>query len=310
MTTLIALGLMCLAVALVVFRPLWSLESDRSKGTGLERRSGLARYAEAQARILAESRDLIQARAEGKIDSGSLDEEQERIAAESGAAEIPSGASSSESKPVSPRSARTYPVWAVAGWVALGATSLGIAFLVNGQDIPRSSVMRPPAQAASDSMPIVGEDGEPDIGAMVGRLEARILAGKASAQDLSMLERSYGVLGREEEINILLRRAKEVNPGNPVIALKLGMRLLESGDPDALEEAEANFDELLESNTNLAEALWFKSLILIRREELGEAKTLLQRLQPLVKGNAEAEETVSTVLAELARIESARSGSE
>lgn len=145
----------------------------------------------------------------------------------------------------------------------------------------------------------MGADGTPDVGAMVAKLEGRVTAGGASLDEVMMLARSYRVMGREAESLAMYRRASEMAPDEPQLALVLASALLRSDNEADRSEAERIVDKALDAEPSKPEALWLKSIGLIRRHDIEPAKEILGKLQSIVGENTEARQAVASLLAEL-----------
>ena len=295
MTTFVVLVLLLLLAGAAVFRPLLSPEFDSPTGTGLETRPEPS-VGEAEAIAANEANGLRAALAEGKISEEDFTEEVARIhkaaaVSDSAARGLEAGAPS--------RRPSTYPLGAVLGWGSAVALSLAAAIAVERLDIVRTDANpvapAPIADARVPGVPPVPDDFVPNIGAMVGQLEARILSGDVVEQDIEMLMRSYSVLGREEELAEFLRGAVELNPEHPVLLLALGILLYEDQGAESDREAEALFDRMIESEPDNPVAQWYKSLVLVRKGEVALAVERLRLVQELVAADPRA----SSVVAEL-----------
>lgn len=300
MTTYIILVLLLLLVGAAVFRPLLSPEFDSPTGPGLETRPGPS-LAEAEAMADNEAKGLRAALAEGKISEEDLTEEVGRIHKAASASDyagrgLEAGAPS--------RRPSTYPLGAVLGWGSAVALSLAAAIAVERLDIVRTDAQSVSdrasmADARAPGVPPVPDDFVPDIGAMVGQLEARILSGDVVEQDIEMLMRSYTVLGREEELAEFLRSAIELNSEHPVLLLALGILLYEDQDAESDREAEALFDRMIESEPDHPVAQWYKSLVLARKGEVALAVVRLRLVQELVAADPRASSVVADLIERL-----------
>ena len=296
MVTLVVLSLLLLLVGIAVFRPLLSAQFDASPGTGLEAKPPVSRSA-VGAKALEEQRDLREALAEGKISESDFQLEAGRIRrfdAASSLEPVPEDA-----RPVVPaRQPSAYPLIAVLGWGSAIALSVGTALLVERLDIIRPDVPVRETPAAGMQGPGTSPgpgDLVPDIAAMIGQLEARILRGEVAEEDIEMLVRSYAVLGRGAEVTDFLRAAVDQNPDHPVLLLALGMRLYDEPQPETDRQAEVLFDRVIASDPEHPVAHWFKSLVLVRRGEIERAVALLRDVQAMVANDPRA----SAVVAEL-----------
>ncbi len=300
MVTLVVLALLLLLVGIAVFRPLLSPEFDSSPGRGLEAEPA-ASCGAAEAKVSEEQRDLQEALAEGKISEADFEKEVARIQRVDAAlslSQVPEGVR--PGKPGQQPSA--YPLIAVLGWGSAVALSVGTALFVDRLDIIRPNVPirpSPVAEAQGSGVPLATGDVVPDIGAMVGQLEARILRGEVGQEDIEMLVRSYTVLGRGDEVTDFLRAAVDQNPDHPVLLLALGMRFFDAPDPESDREAEALFDRIIESDPGHPVALWYKSLVLVRRGEIDRAVELLREVQTMVAADPNARAMVTELIERL-----------
>lgn len=325
MTTAIATLLLCSVVLAWTLFPLWVKAFDRDTGDGLEKDDRIARWREEKDRLVAEMVALDVAITEQKIDRMSYERERSRVMAEaeSAAEELRKARTATHGRT---HKARTYPMLggALAAVVALAAITLTVALDSNdlrtdtsphasgriplspeqmAAGMPEGAKPAPstpnPHAAAGQGRPPLGPDGTPDVGAMVGKLEARVNAGGASLDEVMMLARSYRVLGREPESLAMYRKATEMAPDEPQLALVLASALLRSESETDRTEAERIVDKALDAEPAKPEALWLKSIGLIRRHDIEPAKEILGKLQSIVGENTEARAAVAGLLAEL-----------
>jgi cytochrome c-type biogenesis protein CcmH/NrfG len=97
----------------------------------------------------------------------------------------------------------------------------------------------------------------------------------------------------------MYRQAQAMAPNEKPVTLVVASALLRSDKPEDTAEAEKLVDKALAEDPSKPEALWLKSLGLIKRHEIQEAKNLLGRLKVLVGENPEAQTAVAGLLAEL-----------
>lgn len=325
MTTAIATLLLCSVVLAWTLFPLWAKACDRDLGDGLEKDDRIARWREEKDRLVAEMVALDVAITEQKIDRASYERERSRVMteAENAAEELRKARTGAHERA---NKARTYPMLggALAGVAAMGAIALTVA--LNANDLrtdvsPHASGQIPlsaeqmaagmpdgakpspttpnPHVAAAQGSPPLGPDGAPDVGAMVAKLEERVKAGGVSLDEVMMLARSYRVLGREGESLAMYRKATEMAPDEPQLALVLASALLRSDSESDRTEAERIVDKALDAEPAKPEALWLKSIGLIRRHDIEPAKEILGKLQSIVGENTEARAAVASLLAEL-----------
>lgn len=325
MTTVIATLLLCAVVLAWTLFPLWVSAFDRDPGDGLEKDDRIAKWSEEKDRLVAEMVALDMAIAERKIDRESYESERARVMAEAESA-VEKLRKARTGDPERTTVARTYPLvgGALAGVLAIGAIALTVA--LNGNDLrtdasphangqiplspeqmaaglPEGAKPAPgmpnPHAAAGPGSPPMGADGAPDIGAMVAKLEGKVKAGGASLDEVMMLARSYRVMGREPESLAMYRKASEMAPDEPQLALVLASALLRSDNEGDRTEAERIVDKALDAEPAKPEALWLKSIGLIRRHDIEPAKEILGKLQSIVGENTEARAAVASLLAEL-----------
>lgn len=332
MSILIAILLLCAIVAGWTVYPLLSAESDLDRGDGLEAEGRLAAWTEEKDRLVAEMVALDMALSEGRINEGDYNvqrslvmSEAEKAAGHLGKLRAGSGARSSPS--------RTYPRVAVGLALGLIVSGSALAIFLNGHDLrtdanphadgriplPATAVAQetgaPPAPAASASpngagTPPVHADGTPDVGAMVARLEERVKGPDATVDDVIMLARSYRVLEREEDSLALYRRAQTMAPEDEGLKLVLASALIRSGSDAYRGEGEKLVDGILQTEPKKPEALWLKSLGLIHRHEIGQARQILTELDGLVSANSDAKNAVSELLKSLAAAPPAPAGAD
>ncbi len=306
MTFWLAALLLCILTGLVVFWPLWSRRADQPLGDGLESDDMAALWQEEKDRVVAQIQALDVSLAEGKISTEEHARERAALSAEAeGALAQVRKMRRATSATDSGHRPRTYPIvsGALAGLLLLAGG--GIMVYVSG-DVVRRYV----SPHAERSLPPTGDEtasspGAPDVGAMVARLEARVDEGGASAEDFLMLARSYRTLGRIDESISLYQRTLDADPDNLEALMSLGAALYGSQNEDERRNAENLFDRVLTRQPDLPEALWYKSLLLLRRHEVTEARSMLEYLDALVVDIPEARLAVRKALAQIATSEAA-----
>lgn len=325
MTTAIAGLLLCSVVLAWTLCPLWMSALDRDLGDGLEKDDRVAKWREEKDRLVAEMVALDMALAEQKIDRASYDRERSKVMgeAETAAEELRKARTDA---PERAHVARTYPMIGGALAAIVAISTITLAVMLDGNDLrsdanphasgriplsaeqaaagppngvrPGGEVPNPHASLGAGA-PVIGADGTPDIGAMVGRLEEKVKAGGASLDEVMMLARSYRVLGREDDSLAMYRKAREIEPDQPQLDLVLASALLRSDSDADHTEAEEIVEKALAAEPTRPEALWLKSIGLIRRHDFEPAKEILGRLQSIVGENTEARAAVAGLLAEL-----------
>jgi len=329
MSILIAILVLCAAVAAWTVYPLLSAQSDRDRGDGLEAEGRLAAWTEEKDRLVAEMVALDVALSEGRIAEGDYNLQRSLVMSEAEKAATNLGklraGSGERSSPL-----RTYPGVAVGLALAVIVSGSALAIFLNGQDlrtdanphadgsIPLPAAVAagaPPAPGATAGRdgagaPPVHADGTPDVGAMVARLEARVKGTDATIDDVIMLARSYRVLKREEDSLALYRRAQTMAPQDEGLKLILASALIRSESDANRGEGEKLVDGILQAEPKKPEALWLKSLGLINRHEIGQARQILTELNGLVGANSDAKNAVSELLQSLAAAPPAAAGAD
>lgn len=316
MMTLILILVLCALITLLVFAPLWrrQQEDESADGGQLSREPQIVALEQERNRFVEELRGLDIALAERKLDPH--DHASERARLVTAAEKTVQRLRQARANGAKGRHGRKLPpATAIMAGVLVTVLTVGLAYHFNGLDLrqnvsPHASGQIPiPAQpgAAEDSIaaadatgaggaPVLDENGQPDIAAMVDRLEKRVAEGNPSMQDLAMLARSYGVLGRTAEAIDIYRQALAKEPENVDLMMALGMALFDSDDKQTRAEAAPIFDRILALQPDKPEALWFKSLGLVENHKIKDARVILVRLAGLVTENPAAEKAVSTLL--------------
>ncbi|MGB3274217.1 MAG: tetratricopeptide repeat protein [Xanthobacteraceae bacterium] len=331
--------ILCALAATVVLLPLWLRSADGPLGRGADGDEPERQWQNEKDRLVGELRDLDRAFAEGRIDaaihgrqSAILSADAERALKRLRQARASTTAGDTLHVP------RRYPVAAAAAAVLLFGISGGAVMLSVRGDIVRGTsphadgrIPLPAAQANANAaapaaqgssqvtaqgssqvtaqaaapaapagMPTTA-DGAPDIGAMVQRLEARVQGGEPTVEEMLMLGRSYRALGRTDDAIAVLKRAAERDARADTL-FAYGEVLFRDGGEARLDEAAAVFDRLLAQAPRMPEALWYKSLTLVKRHKVDEARGILRDLKGLVVGNQDATRAVGELLAVLDQV--------
>lgn len=311
-----ALAMMALGalVLIPVALPLLTRET-RALGRGLEDDSPLRRWEAERARLITQLQDNDLALAERRVDAPTHAAIATRLGHEAEAAVGILRRLRAEFDTPSPE-ATTRPGLlgsATALLVVLGF-ALGAQHLARWQDIdlvgtphadgrvPLDAAAPAPSAGpviAADGTPVIGPDGAPDIGAMVARLEGRVATGDASAQDIKMLLRSYDTMGRQDEARDVLDDALARWPGDT--DFQIGWLRAQIAAPDTLDPATALpvAERLIAALPDLAEARWYRSLILVRLGRAEDARHELMWLAPRLPEGSPAAGAVSGLLAEI-----------
>lgn len=325
MTTILFLIVLVALIAFVVLRPLWSPDCDVLTDLGREAPASDEAIQSRRDHNIEAMRDLEYALAEGKIDEKTYDKERARLTKEAETSVKQLRQRREDARKVSREQAGTYPKTGLAAACGLLVATCVTALYLNTHDlfrdvsphatgqipIPDGSAQQQKPQGLSSAQlpadhpklggnaPIMGADGKPDPKAMVARLEKRLASGTPSPKDVALLARSYRVLGREKEIMGLYKDAAARAPDNPDILFLYASSLFDAGSEISRAEADATFDQVLKLRPDMPEALWFKSLILVKSHKIEPAKKILTKLQGLVTDNPEAKKAVAGLLAAL-----------
>lgn len=314
MMTLVLILVLCALISLLVFAPLWrGRQEEESADDQPTQGPQIVALEQERSRFVEELRGLDIALAEKKLDPHDHATERARLVA--AAEKTLQRLRQARAAGAKGRGGwRLPPVTAIAGGVAVTVLTVGLAYHFNGLDLrqnvsPHASGQVPlPAQAGdrgatamaqapgTGAAPVLDENGQPDIAAMVDRLEKRVAEGNPSMEDLAMLARSYGVLGRTAEAIDIYRQALVKEPENVDLMMALGMALFDSDDKQTRAEAAPIFDRILALQPDRPEALWFKSLGLVENHKINDARVILVRLAGLVTENPAAGKAVSTLL--------------
>ncbi len=322
MTIYFTIVLMALVAGALILWPLWQRTADRPLGQGRERLVDTAHLVDERDRIAVQMSELDIACAEGKIDAGTCEAEKAALAVRGERLLTQLQHSRSLGRDVSASYvARSYPWLGLVCGIAFVLTTTALSIELGGQgldptvsphadgtiplptdpEIEGQRVDEGGEESESLQPPVFGADGQPDIAAMVARLEARVDEPDATLDDIMMLARSYRVLGRDEEVGELYERAVRLAPNDPEVLIATGWFLSSSDDEATRQRGDALIDKLLQASPDNPEAMWLKSLGLVRRHRIDEAVVLLERLEPLVAGNPKARQAVASLLDRLAQ---------
>ncbi len=286
---IIALGALTLFVMLL---PLWQRRADRSLGTGLETNDLSTQWENEKDRLVKEQHDLDLALAEGKISEETHAVEREQVVYDAKRAlerlrfarsESEKRASKAKHKP------KAYPLWGMGFAASIFVATIGLVFHLNGQDVQRQLT-----QAEAQKAP-----GQPDIQKMVAALEERVKAGGSSLKEQLMLARSFLVLGRRDESISLYKGIAKANSDNVPALMALGEIHFNSKTPEEQSQALQYFEKALVVEPDKPEALWYKSLALLREKKFDQSRTVLVKLKEIAKDNPKAMEAVTQLLTEL-----------
>ncbi|GJM02949.1 MAG: hypothetical protein DHS20C08_14500 [Rhodomicrobium sp.] len=286
-----ALGALSLVIVLL---PLWQRRSDRSLGSGIETDDIALQWEMEKDRLVKEQHDLDLAFAEGKLSPEVHEVEREQVVADAQRAlerlrkarkmneKI---ASQARHKP------RVYPKYGAALGSLILIAAMALTLHLNGQDIQRVA-----APAAGKGQPQIKMA---DIEKMVAGLEAKVKSGDGNNRDKMMLARSYLVLGRRDEALALYETLLKDDEKNIPAMMALGEIYFNSKNKADWGKSLAYFEKALQVQPDKPEALWYKSLGLVRQRKITEARVVLVHLQEVSKDNKQAQDAVAQLLAEL-----------
>lgn len=287
--SIIALGALTLFVMLL---PLWQRRADRSLGTGLETNSLSIQWENEKDRLVKEQHDLDLALAEGKISEETHAVEREQVVYDAKRAleRLRLARSESEKRTAKAKhKPRSYPLWGMGFAASILVASIGLVFHLDGQDVQREL-----SQAEASKAPT-----QPDIQKMVASLEERVKSGGSSLKEQLMLARSFLVLGRRNESISLYKGIAKANGDNVPALMALGEIHFNSKAPEEQSQALLYFEKALVVEPDKPEALWYKSLALLRDKKFDQSRTVLVKLKEIAKDNPKAIEAVSQLLTEL-----------
>lgn len=313
---LLAILVLCALAAVWTVYPLLKGVADLPDDDGLEPNTSVAAWKQEKDRLVAEMVALDVALSEDRIDQTDHSEQRNRLMSEAEDAAARLGKSRA-AESVTPPLPRNYQRMGIALALVLLAGAASVSMLLNRNDVrsdanphadgrvPLPNTMagapqaNPPMASQTGGVPTTGADGAPDVGAMVAKLESRVNAGNPTIDDVIMLARSYRVLSRDEESVTLYRKAQAMAPEDPAIKLVLASALVRSEKDGYRDEGEKIVDGLLATDPKKPEALWLKSIGLVRRHEIEAARKTLTQLSDLVTENSDAKNAVTGLLKEL-----------
>lgn len=324
MSGLILAVLLGAAVLLAVGWPLFA-RPPQALGRGLEDDAPVVRWEAERARLIAAMRDNDLALAEGRLDTATHQATAARLSAEAEAVLKRLRAARGQFEPP-PEAAAARPqrLASALGLALVLLAALGIARMASWQDLdlavnPHENgnipldesqlAAGPPAEGPPAGAPVIAgppvgippldADGAPDVGAMVGRLEARVAQGDASADEVKMLLRSYDTLGRMADARQVLEAALPRFPDDTELQLawlRAVISLPREGDADrALPVA----DSLIAAMPDLLEARWYRALLLVQEGRRDEARAELSWMHPQLPPESAVERAVAQLIARL-----------
>ena len=94
-------------------------------------------------------------------------------------------------------------------------------------------------------------------------------------------------------------KARQAHPGDVGLMLAHAELLIGDPRPESAAEAETVIAAALAAEPDLPEALWYRSLLLVRQGRIDAARAELDRLAPRVAGNPQAAEAVRSLRARI-----------
>lgn len=275
----------------IMLLPLWQRRLDRTLGVGIETNDIAKQWEMEKDRLVKEQNDLDVALAEGGISTETHEQERAEVVADAQRAlKRLQQAQDAQSKLVK-ESDHKPQVYKQIGFIfcalMLVATG-GLSYYLKGQDIVR--------QVAQNEEQKIGKA---EIEKMVSSLEARVKAGGTSQKEQLMLARAYSVMGRKDDSIGLYNKIHKQDKTNLDAIMALGEIYFSSDDKQEQNRALGFFNQALNINPDKADALWFKSLALLRKRKLKEARIALVRLKDVAEGNEKVQKAVSQLLTEL-----------
>jgi|GEM_PF-6341322 len=276
----------------IMFVPLWQRRSDRSLGTGIETNDLSVQWESEKDRLVKEQNDLDVALAEGKITEETHKVEREQVMEDAKRALNKLRQARSMSEKLATRAhhkARAYPSYGMGFAAAILIATGGLIVHLKGLDIVRK--VSPQEVAQNTTMP--------EIKKMVATLEKRVAEGGGSKREQMMLARSFLVLGRKADSIALYKKIVTENKSEVSALMALGEIHFNSKEKQDQSEALKYFNQALDVEPDKPEALWYKSLALIRDRKIEESRKILVRLKTVAKDNKKAQDAVKQLLAEL-----------
>lgn len=271
--------------------PLWQKRADRGLGVGVENDDVAALWEKEKDRLLLEQVELDSALAEGKISSAVHLEERTLLMSEAERALKRLRQARSREERLASAGEHTPRIYPVAGGIFAVLTLIATMVLVlelKGLDITRQV-----KQAEAPKIDMA------QIRGMVARLEARVQNGESSTKEQLMLARSYFVLGERDKSLALYMSIHENDAQNMETIMALGEIYFGAKAPEEQAKALGFFDKALAIEPAKVEALWFKSLALVRQRKFDDARAVLVRLRDVAKDNKMAQDAIKRLLEEL-----------
>ncbi len=286
---IIALGALC---AFVMLFPLWQRRSDRVLGAGIESDDIAVQWTLEKDRLVREQHELDIALAEGKISPDTHQIEREQVVEDAKRAldKLRQARSMNEKLAVNAEhKPRAYQRFSLVFGALIFISTIALTVHLKGLDV------RKKVQTAEGAPEVQMAD----IKKMVASLETRVNEGQGTIKDQLMLARSYIVLGDHDKAVGLYQKIHQSDASNMGAVMALGQIYFNSKNVSEQKQSLTYFDKALVIEPNKIEALWFKSLWLVRDRKLEQARELLVRLQSVSKDNKQAQDAVGRLLAEL-----------
>ena len=292
-------------VALPLFRG-----AARPLGRGLEDDGPVLRWQAESVRLIGQLRDNDLALAEGRLAAEAQRSTAIRLGAEAEGAVAALKAARNElsGEGAHPRAA-PHPVVAGLMLAAVALVAVGVERAARLQDVdltgsPHADGRIPldiaGAMPEADLPPVIGADGTPDIAAMGSRLEARVAAEEAGAEDIKMLLRSYDTLGRIDAARDVLRGALTRYPEDTDFQIGYLRAVIHDRAAGDMAAALPVAERLVATLPGLMEARWYRSLLLVEAGRRDEARAELMWMVPHLPPDSPAGQAVTALLADLA----------
>ncbi len=286
---ILALGGLCLFIMLL---PLWQRGSDRSLGNGIETNDLSQQWEIEKDRLVKEQNDLDIALAEGKITEKIHKVEREQVMEDAKRALNKLRQARNMSERLASNAThkpKVYPRYGMGLAATIFLATGALIVHLNGHDIQRQLSRQ--EMAKNVTMPQIKE--------MVAGLEKRVAEGGGTHKEKMMLARSFLVVGRRDESIALYKKLSAEKKDDVGALMALGEIHFNSKSKEEQSQALSFFEKVLAVEPDKPEALWYKSLALIRDRKIDESRIVLARLKDVAKDNKKAQDAVSRLLAEL-----------
>ena len=165
-------------------------------------------------------------------------------------------------------------------------------------------LQQPAAQSSVQSHTSGGQKQVPDIASMVTSLEKKLQSNPDNAQGWNMLGRSYVVMKRYPDAAAAYEKALALvkqNKAEPMPELEINYTeaLMQTGQKEAYEKARALLDEMLATNPDNGDALWFMGFLDYEAGNKAQAVEHWTHLLSLLPANGEQAKIVLAYLKQI-----------